>query len=89
MTGNQGNERAETAKRNDDSELVEQAQDLDTPGGHQGSAGGALQLDVGTAAELRQVQDPAAVERVTKGAKRDHAQHSDAPKPADQAVTER
>ncbi|MFP5329719.1 MAG: hypothetical protein ACLGHC_06230 [Alphaproteobacteria bacterium] len=89
MTGNEGNERADMAKRNDDSELIERAQDIDTPGGHQGSAGGALQLDVGSAAELRQVEDPAAVQRVTKCAKRDHDQHSDAPKPADQAVTER
>lgn len=60
---NREDRRAETAKDNDDSELIESA--AKTPS-QQGRSGGDLQTDVGTQASEERVRDPEAREGVTK-----------------------
>ncbi len=55
--------RTETARDNDDSELIESSEK--TPA-QQGRSGGNLQRDVGTQAALERVKDPEALEGVTK-----------------------
>lgn len=67
-----GDQRSETARRNDDSELIDDQ--LPTPA-HQGRAGGNLQTDVGTQAAEERVRDPEAREGVTK---EDEVEDSDA-----------
>ncbi|MGB7405040.1 MAG: hypothetical protein WA906_05080 [Pacificimonas sp.] len=62
------NRRTETARRNDDSDLIDKAQSLDTPS-QQNRAGGDLQTDVGTQASEERVRDPDAMEGVTKADK--------------------
>ena len=57
------NRRTETARDNDDSEMLENAERAPS---QQGSAGGNLQRDVGTQSTLERVQDPDAHEGVTK-----------------------
>lgn len=60
---NTENRRAETAKQNDDSELIDSIEK--TPG-QQGRSGGDLATDVGTQAEEERLRDPEAHEGVTK-----------------------
>lgn len=82
--------RAETARRNDDSDLVEQSGQDSLPGaGQQGSEGGNLQRDLGTQAEAERSTDPEATESITKGDHVAHGQGSRPPQPAEEAVTER
>lgn len=57
------NRRTETARENDDSELVENAERAPS---HQGSFGGNLQRDVATQSSEERVRDPEAMEGVTK-----------------------
>lgn len=57
------NKRTETARENDDSELIENIEN--TPD-EQGRSGGNLQRDIGTQSALERVQDPEAHEGVTK-----------------------
>ncbi|MCJ8189860.1 hypothetical protein [Sphingomicrobium aestuariivivum] len=57
------NRRAETAKQNDDSDILERS--LETPS-FQGRFQGDLNTDVGTQAALERVDDPDATEGVTK-----------------------
>lgn len=90
MTETRGERRAETAKRNDDSKIIEAAGEEALEGEiHQGGEGGDLQRDLGTQAELRRVRDPEAHESVTKGDHIDHGQGSTPPHPAEHVVTER
>ena len=56
--------RTETARDNDDSDLIA---DTEKTPGQQGRSGGNLQTDVGTQASLERVKDPEAHEGVTKG----------------------
>ena len=57
------NKRTKTARENDDSELLDNAESAPS---HQGSSGGNLHRDVGTQSSLERVQDPEAMEGVTK-----------------------
>ena len=90
MTETRGERRAETAKLNDHSDLIEAATEESLPAqGQQGSAGGELQRDLATQAEEQRVRDPEAHESVKKGDHIAHGQHSDEPHPATKVVTER
>ncbi|MCJ7422379.1 hypothetical protein [Sphingomicrobium astaxanthinifaciens] len=57
------NRRAETAKQNDDSEILDRS--LETPD-FQGRFQGDLETDIGTQAALERVEDPDASEGVDK-----------------------
>lgn len=90
MTETRGERRADTARSNDDSELIDAA--AEDGGGatqQQGRRGGNLQADLASQAEHRQVRDPEAHESVAKGDHIAHGQHSDEPHPAEQVVSER
>lgn len=90
MTKTRGEERSETAKRNDDSDMIEAANEESIPApSQQGSKGGNLQRDLATKAEKAQVEDPEAHESVTKGEHIAHGQGSTPPHPAKHVVTER
>lgn len=65
------NRRTETARENDDSDLIENAARAPS---QQGSSGGNLQRDVGTQASEERVRDPEATEGVTKEDDIAHAQ---------------
>lgn len=58
-----GNSRAETARQNDDSAMIDAVEPAPDQGG---VAGGNLQRDVGTQAAEERVRDPEAHEGVTK-----------------------
>ena len=72
--------RAKTAREHDDSELIDQAEPAPS---QSGSAGGNLQKDVATQAELERVRDPEAREGVDKQDDIDHAQRFENRHPAD------
>lgn len=57
------NRRTETARENDDSELID---NIEKTPSQQGRSGGNLQSDVATQSSLERVQDPEAQEGVTK-----------------------
>ena len=88
MTDDQtrGERRAETAKENDDSDIIDNADRAPSQGGR---AGGNLQTDVATQAAEERVRDPEAHEGVAKEDDIAHGQRSDQPKPATHVVTER
>ena len=76
------NRRTDTARDNDDSDIIDRAEP--TPN-QSGSSGGNLQEDVATQAELERVRDPEAHEGVDKQDKID--QREAQPKhPADKTV---
>ena len=74
------NRRTETARENDDSDLIEDAERAPS---QQGSSGGNLQRDVGTQASEERVRDPEAMEGVTKEDDIAHAQRYPVNHPAD------
>ena len=74
------NRRAETARENDDSDIIESAEPAPSQGG---SSGGNLQEDIATQAELERVRDPEAHEGVDKQDKLDHQQEIPTNRPAD------
>jgi hypothetical protein len=74
------NRRAETARENDDSDIIESAEPAPSQGG---SSGGNLQEDIATQAELERVRDPEAHEGVDKQDKLDHQQEISTNRPAD------
>ena len=74
------NRRTETARENDDSDLIDRAEPAPRQGG---SSGGNLQEDIATQAELDRVRDPEAREGVDKQDKIDHQQESYPRHPAD------
>jgi hypothetical protein len=76
------NPRTETARDNDDSELIDSIEP--TPP-HGGTSGGALQEDVATQAELERVRDPEAMEGVDKQDDIDHQQRYEKRHPADKS----
>ena len=91
MTDTRGERRAETARENDDSDIIEAANEesVSAAAEQQGRAGGNLQTDLGTQAEEERATDPDAHESVTKGDHIAHGQGSTPPHPAEQVVTER
>ena len=70
------NRRAETAKQNDDSDIIERS--LETPS-FQSRSGGDIQTDVGTQASEERVRDPEASEGVTKQDDINHGQRDSVP----------
>jgi hypothetical protein len=90
MDDTRGERRAETARENDDSDMIQAAQDEALTGqAYQGSRGGNLQRDLATQAEEARVRDPEAHESIKKGDHAAHGQHTDEPRPATDVVTER
>lgn len=75
MTDDRSERRSETAKRNDDSHLIEDS--VETPERH-GRSGGNLQRDVGTADPKKDVRDPDARDRFTKEQELQHGGTSSA-----------
>lgn len=76
MTKTRGEQRAETARRSDDSDIIEAAERAPGQGG---SEGGELQRDVASAVEEKQVRDPEAHESRTKEKEIHSGQFSPAP----------
>jgi hypothetical protein len=74
------NRRTETARENDDSDIIESAEPAASQGG---SSGGNLQEDIATQAELERVRDPDAHEGGDKQDKLDHQQEIPTNRPAD------
>jgi hypothetical protein len=69
------NRRTETARDNDDSDIIERASAEPAPS-QGGSWGGSLQEDIATQAELERVRDPEAHEGVDKQDKIEHQQET-------------
>ena len=65
MNNDRGDRRAETARRHDDSELIEEAGENPSPD-KVGRSGGNLPRDVGTSAAERKVRNPESRENMTK-----------------------
>jgi len=86
MTETRGERRAQTAKRNDDSELFQESGRAPSQGGR---AGGNLQADVAAQSEEERIRDADAQEGVTKEDDIAHGQRTSEPKPATHIVTER
>lgn len=86
-----GERRAETARLNVDSDLIEAAESEaeDAAVHQQGAEGGNLQRDLATQAEQQRATDPEAHESITKGDHIAHGQGSTPPHPATKVVTER
>ena len=76
------NRRTETARENDDSDIIDTVEPTPPQGG---SSGGNLQEDVATQAELERVRDPQAFEGVDKQDDIDHAQRYENRHPADKS----
>ena len=74
------NPRTDTARDNDDSELIDTIEPTPSQGGR---SGGSLQEDVATQAELERVRDPQGMEGVDKQDDIDHAQAYPSRHPAD------
>lgn len=84
------NQRAETAKQHDDSEIIDRAAENALEGERQqGRSGGNLQGDIATQASHERVRDAEAHEGVTKEDDIAHGQRTPARHPAEQVVTER
>jgi hypothetical protein len=90
MDRTRGERRAETARQNDDSDIIEAAEDESLKGEHQqGSEGGNLQTDLGSAVDRERATDPNRHESVKKGDHIAHGQGESPPHPATEVVTER
>jgi hypothetical protein len=74
------NRRTETARENDDSDIIDRAEPTPSQGG---SSGGNLQEDIATQVELERVRDPEAHEGVDKQDKIDHQEETSTNHPAD------
>jgi hypothetical protein len=86
MTETRGERRAETAKQNDDSDLI---RDSDKAPRQSGRSGGNLQADVATQSEEERIRDAEAHEGVTKEDDIARGQRTREPRPASHVVTER
>jgi len=75
------NPRTETARENDDSDLIDRIEPTPSQGG---TSGGNLQEDIATQAELERVRDPEAREGVDKQDKIDHQEETPSQHPADE-----
>jgi hypothetical protein len=79
------NPRTETARENDDSDVIElDLAEIQPSQG--GSSGGNLQEDIATQAELDRIRDPEAHEGVDKQDKIDHDQEDQPRHPPDKSV---
>lgn len=78
------NRRTETARENDDSDIIERDSDEFEPN-QGGSSGGSLQEDIATQAELERVRDPEAHEGIDKQDDIDHQQRYETRDPADKS----
>jgi hypothetical protein len=76
------NRRTDTARENDDSDIIDRAEPARSQGG---TSGGNLQEDIATQAELERVRDPEAQEGVDKQDKIDHQQERYPRHPADKS----
>jgi hypothetical protein len=76
------NPRTDTARNNDDSDIIDRASAEPAPS-FGGSSGGNMQEDIATQAELERVRDPEAHEGVDKQDKIDHQQETSTNHPAD------
>ena len=76
------NRRTETARANDDSDIIDRDSTEFAPS-QGGSSGGTLQEDIETQAELERVRDPEAHQAVDKQDKIDHQQETSTNHPAD------
>ena len=76
------NPRTESARENDDSDIIERASDEIAPS-FGGSSGGNFQRDIATDVELARVQDPEAREGSDKQHDIDHQQRYETNHPAD------
>lgn len=86
MNRTRGEERAETAREHDDSDIIDAAEPAPAQGG---TEGGNLQKDIATQAEEERATDPDAHESVTKGDHIAHG-HGESPRhPPEKVVTER
>ncbi|HYX45635.1 MAG TPA: hypothetical protein VE820_02265 [Sphingomicrobium sp.] len=74
------NPRTESARENDDSDIIDRTEPAPS---HGGSSGGNLQEDIATRAELDRVRDPEAREGVDKQDKIDHQEEMSTNHPAD------
>jgi hypothetical protein len=74
------NRRTDTARDNDDSDIIDRAEPTPSQGGR---SGGDLQEDLATQAELERVRDPEAREGVAKQDKIDHQEEAQPRHPAD------
>lgn len=74
------NRRTETARENDDSDIIDRAEPAPS---HGGSSGGNLQEDIATQAELERVRDREGHEGVDKQDKIDHQEEFPTRHPAD------
>ena len=72
--------RTDTARANDDRDMIETAEPTPKQGG---SSGGNLQEDIATRAELERVSDPEAHEGVDKQNDIDHGQRYETDRAAD------
>jgi len=72
--------RTDTARDNDDSDIIDSIEPTPSQGGR---SGGNLQTDIATEASLERVRDPQAHEGVDKQDKIDHQQETYTDKPAD------
>lgn len=89
-TNDRSEQRAETARQHDDSEIIDEASKEAMEGErHQGRSGGNLQGDVGTQASHERVRDAEAHEGVTKEDDIAHGQRAPVRHPAEHVVTER
>ena len=77
------NRRTEIAREHDDHELIEEMESEEPTPSFEGTAGGGLQEDIATQAELDRVRDPEAHEGVDKEDKIEHGQYSPTGHPAD------
>jgi hypothetical protein len=76
------NRRTDTARENDDSDIIER---IEPAPSQSGSSGGNLQEDLATQAELERVRDPEALEGVDKQDDINHQQRYPARHPADKS----
>jgi hypothetical protein len=76
------NPRTDTARNNDDTDIIDRASAEPAPS-FGGSSGGNMQEDIATQAELERVRDPQAHEGVDKQDKIDHQQETSTNHPAD------
>jgi len=76
------NRRTETARENDDSDLIDAIEPTPPQGGR---SGGTLQIDIGTDASLERVRDPEAHEGVDKQDDIDHGQAYPSRQPANKS----
>jgi hypothetical protein len=90
MDQKRGERRAETARQNDDSGIIAAAEEESLKGEYQqGSEGGGLQTDLGSAVDQERATDPDRHESVKKGDHIAHGQGERPPQPAEEAVSER